>query len=628
MAGISEPLRLEDQFTSTLNRYISMLNQGNTSTEALRASIREVTSNSIAYRSALSAQTAEARLAAAQASSQAAQTRALAAQERLAAQQAREMARSNRDAAAALSDTAGASSTLTNSLKNLFGAYIGLQGIKNILNMSDTLSSTTARIKLMNDGLQDTDALNRMIYNSAMATRSSYESTAAFVSKLGILAKGSFDSSAELVAFAEQINKQMIISGTTAAEAQGALLQLTQAMSSGVLRGEELNSVMEQTPMIAQTIADYLGVTTGEMRLLAAEGQVTADVVKNAMLSAAQETDEAFKEIPVTFGQAANIIKNRVTSDFGYIFNFIGQGSQYVAENVDAVVPALYGGAAAFAVFGIGSLFATGALTAFIKTLMLTPIGWIAFGIGLLVSLLATMVESAGGAKAAWLSIKNSFLTFVEDAQIGFKSFSNNVSNAFEVLKTRVLTNTDVLINGVIDGLNFLFKAANKIPGISFKMISHVDNASKAALENEINRVAREQELKKLELDITAKRAGRAQELMEEQAKNDNETANQLNYDAFSLPDYDSINDNVNDISKNTSAIKKSVDMSKEDIKSLVDIATRKFINNVNVSAQAPIVNMSVNATDSTPEGRKKLADTLRDILVEQRSSGSSIIVG
>ena len=134
----------------------------------------------------------------------------------------------------------GSADRLTAALKRMAGGYIGLQGVKGLLQMSDTLVSTTARLDMVNDGLQSTAALNNMIFASANRARGSYTEMSAMVSKLGLLAGDAFGSTQEIVAFAEQLNKQMAISGTSTMEGQAAMLQLTQAMASGVLRGEEL----------------------------------------------------------------------------------------------------------------------------------------------------------------------------------------------------------------------------------------------------------------------------------------------------------------------------------------------------------------------------------------------------
>ena len=148
-----------------------------------------------------------------------------------------------------------------------------------ILSLSDGLVATRARLDLMNDGLQTTEELQDMIMKSANRSRASYLSTADAVAKMGITAKDAFSSNQELIDFAELVNKQFTISGTEAAGIDAAMLQLTQAMGSGVLRGEELNSIFEQAPTIIQTIADYLDVPIGKIREMASEGKITSTIV-------------------------------------------------------------------------------------------------------------------------------------------------------------------------------------------------------------------------------------------------------------------------------------------------------------------------------------------------------------
>ena len=149
-----------------------------------------------------------------------------------------------------------------------------------------------------------------MIYLSAERSRGAYQATADAVSKLGLMAGDAFDSSQEIIAFMEQVNKQFRIAGTEAAGIDAAMLQLTQAMGSGVLRGEEYNSILEQAPNIIQTIADYLEVPKGELKDMAAEGKITADIVKAAMFAAADETNEKFESMPMTFEQVWTSFEN------------------------------------------------------------------------------------------------------------------------------------------------------------------------------------------------------------------------------------------------------------------------------------------------------------------------------
>lgn len=209
-----------------------------------------------------------------------------------------------------------ATSGLAGKIGGVVGAYATLQGAQKVLNLSDQYTQTTARLDLMNDGLQSTEELQAMVYKSAQASRGVYSDTADAVSKMGLMAKDAFSSNAEAVQFMEQINKQYVMAGTSAAGAQAATLQLTQAMASGVLRGEELNSIFEQAPTIIQSIAKYLNVPIGQIRNMAAEGQITADIVKQAMFATADETNAKFNSMPKTFEQVWNSFTNMAQKSF------------------------------------------------------------------------------------------------------------------------------------------------------------------------------------------------------------------------------------------------------------------------------------------------------------------------
>ena len=206
--------------------------------------------------------------------------------------------------------------SLMQTIKGAVAVYATIQTLSAALNLSDQLTSTTARMNLMNDGLQTTQDLQNMIYLSAERARGSYQATADAVSKLGLMAGDAFGSSQEIIAFMEQVNKQFTIAGTEAAGVDAAMLQLTQAMASGVLRGEELNSIFEQAPTIIQTIADYLDVPIGSIREMAAEGQITADIVKSAMFAAADETNAKFESMPKTFSQIWTSFQNTALMSF------------------------------------------------------------------------------------------------------------------------------------------------------------------------------------------------------------------------------------------------------------------------------------------------------------------------
>ena len=243
-------------------------------------------------------------------------------------------------------DGTTAADGLWSKLKGIAATVGGLAAVKKILGVSDQLTSTNARLNnaMINfdDGGSLTD-LEKKVMASAQRSRTSYMDAASSIAKLGLNARDAFGSMDEVIAFQELINKQFIIGGASVQEQQAAMIQLTQAMASGVLRGEELNSVFEQAPGIIQSIADYLDVSIGEIRAMAAEGQLTADVVKNAMFAAADDIETKFSNMPKTWGQIWTGMKNKALSIFAPILTKINElaNSELVAKLTDGIVNGL-----------------------------------------------------------------------------------------------------------------------------------------------------------------------------------------------------------------------------------------------------------------------------------------------
>lgn len=223
----------------------------------------------------------------------------------------------------------------------------GAAGIKKVFDLSDTLTSTTARLEMMNDGMQKTSELSKKIFQSAQRSRGEYQATADAVAKLGTMAGDAFSSNDEVIGFVEQLNKKFTIAGTSSAGKDAAMLQLTQAMGSGVLRGEEFNSILEQAPNIIQTIAEEMGVPKGQLKDMAAQGLVTADIVKNAILGAAGETDAAFESMPKTMEQSWTSFKNQALMSFQPVLEKINEmvNSETFQTAIDDVANALAVGA-------------------------------------------------------------------------------------------------------------------------------------------------------------------------------------------------------------------------------------------------------------------------------------------
>ena len=222
------------------------------------------------------------------------------------------------DGSSAVSFLLGKAKTMATTLGAAFGA-------KQVIGLSDTMASSRARLDLMNDGLQTTEQLQNMIYQSAQRSRGSYQDTADIVSKLGTSAKGAFKSNEEAVLFAEQMNKQFVIGGASAQEQSAAMYQLTQAMASGRLQGDEFRSIMENAPMLAQSIAQSLGKSTAELREMSSEGLLTSDVIKNALFASADETNRKFEQMPKTFSQVMASVKNQALRAFHPVLNQINK---------------------------------------------------------------------------------------------------------------------------------------------------------------------------------------------------------------------------------------------------------------------------------------------------------------
>lgn len=241
-----------------------------------------------------------------------------------------------------LGQGSSAASGLLGKIKGIASAYLGMKAVTGLVGLSDTITQTDARLSMMNDGLQTTAELNDMIYASAQRSRGSYLATADAVAKLGLMAGDAFSSNKETIAFMEQVNKQFKIAGTSAAGIDAAMLQLTQAMGSGVLRGEEYNSILEQAPNIIQAIAKYLDVPKGQLKEMAADGKITADIVKAAMFACADETNAKFESMPKTWSDIWTSMKNRAIKVLDPVLAKINQlaNSERVQRTVNGLLKA------------------------------------------------------------------------------------------------------------------------------------------------------------------------------------------------------------------------------------------------------------------------------------------------
>ncbi len=618
MAAIRETLILEDKFTSTMTQCLQVAQRMANMLDDVRASTMNV--------------------------------------ETAAAATAVQM----QELAGKMTQTNSRGTSLLGTIRNLAGTFLGMQSVRWLVNTSDQLTSINARLRLMTGSAEAAAAAQEEIYQAAMRSRGAYADMADFVSQLGTVAGKAFTGTDELVAFAEQIQKQMAISGASGASAQAALVQLTQGLASGTLRGEELNSVLEQTPMIAQTIAEYMGVTTGEMRELASEGKVTAEVVKNAMLGAAEETNAQFEQMPMTWAQVWTMFQNVAIQALDPVLDAIS----WLANHLEELAPILAGlaaGAVAFAA-GLGiqaaaTWIANGAAKAFFTTLLTNPLTYIVLIIGLVVAAIYQWVQSMGGLEIAWLTVVDSVLYAWDTVKAGFftgvyfvmdlfdqmglkiQTVAVSIQNFLGDMKVGVLTVLQGMVNGAIDIINWFIDKLNLIPGVSIEAIQKTTFAATASAENEAAKANRNAALEEARQEVEQRTQDRADKLAqmwadrdanhaarqaEIQVKRAAQATGQENQALPSSTPYDELSGQLGDIAGSVGSIEKSVKMSDEDIKSLVDVAERRYVNNVNLTAQTPVITVNGANTGRTAADRQSLANAIRDILIEQTASGST----
>ena len=486
---------------------------------------------------------------------------------------------------------------LTASLKKLGTAFVGSKLVSGIVSMSDEMTQTTARLNLMNDGLQSTADLQELIYQSAMRSRGAYNATADAVAKMGLLAGDAFSSNQETIAFVEQLNKQFKIAGTSAEGQAAAMLQITQAMGSGVLRGEELNSVFEQAPTIIQSIVDYLGVSVGEIRSMAQEGELTASVVKSALLSSAEETNQTFNEIPLTWSDVWTQASNMAIMALQPLLEAIN----WVANNIEVIGPLVLAAAAAFALFAVAANWtkicaaATKALTAAQKMLnvvmSLNPIVLIIGSVLILIGVIAAYVNATNKAKNETTSavgvicglfamagayLYNGFYAPVYNVIADLINFLGNVfQHPIASIEILFLQLSQYVVGTVRDMVSKIEKLINLIPGVKINITSGLD----AFYDSYTDRIQ----------SIKDKSGWTEYVKHKEKIEYSTAYANGYNWGAnlqnsiseklgLDLPD-DPATGLLSNIADNTAQIADDVSVSSDDIKLLRDIAERQVIN-------------------------------------------------
>ena len=571
------------------------------------------------------------------------------------------------DAARAAEQASSSGDRLMGTLKGMLGAFSAIGTVKWIASTSDAMTSINARLELMTGNAEAAAAAQDEIYAAAQRSRGAYTEMANLVSQLGMMAPEAFSDASgnlntgELVAFAEQLQKQMTISGASGQSAAAAMVQLTQGLSSGTLRGEELNSVLEQTPMIAKTIAEYMGVSTGEMRELASEGAITADIVKNAILGAAEETNAAFASMPMTWAQVWTSMQNVALQALQPVLNAVS----WLASNLDIVAPIVLGVAAAIGTLTVainGAKIATAAMTAAQNMLNLVmtanPIGLVVAGLALLVGALYAGVAAfnklsgssvsatgiiTGAVSVAAAVVGNAFIAVYNTALSAFGGIYNTVASVANFVGNvfnNPLAAAAHLFGDFADTvLGVLQTIAGVIDVVFGSGLSDAVSGWRASLNGFIDRAAGDYTEFVPKLDVSGAQMdrigyGNAWNTGYDWGANLGSSLGDMlgaampsGETSFSVPGYDEIVGAIDGVGKDVKGIKKSVDLSKEDLKYMVDLTARRYVNNVNLTSQTPVITVNGQNTGNTEADREALARMLETVLLEQRAAGAAMTI-
>lgn len=588
---------------------------------------------------------------------------------------------------------------LIGKLMRMVSVYGMVRGAQKVISVSDTMTQTTARLNMIVDG-GSVDLLEQKIYASAQRARTSYTATTDVVAKLGQRAGAIFTSNDETIQFVENLNKQFVIAGASQQEISSASLQLTQALGSGVLRGEELNAVFESAPNIIQTIADYMEVPIGKIREMAADGEISAGIVKAAMLTATEEINAQFDNMPMTFGQAMTNVGNQAMMAFqpvlqyindmvnsdGFqtfianagnvfsvlanivigVFDTIGNIGSFIADNWSIIAPIVLGVAGAFAIYQawvlkakIATMLHTSALWLQAKAQKMldnimgaSPVTKILMLIIAIVAaiyaVIAVINKVTGSTISATGVIVGSIMTGVAfvhnlihgliDVILGvvnycinpFVEFGNFLGNVFSnpissiiYLFQGMADNILSIIETIASALDFVFGShmADTVAGWRTGLKDLADEAVKKYAPDEdyteyfsnLNLSAEGLGLKRWAYSDAYNTGYNWGQSMEDKFK-----------DMFSFDDPFNLDDkaseleyNTQGIYDNTATIKDSLDISKEDLKYLIDIADRDVVNRFTT---APV---SINLGDitqnvSSNQDLDGIIDYITDSLNEQ----------
>ncbi len=540
--------------------------------------------------------------------------------------------------------------------------------VRSFLDFSDTQAQINARLNLMNDGFQTTNELSEMIYQSALRSKAVYSDTADAVGKMGLNAGNAFSSNQELIAFTEQVNKQFKIGGASAQEQSNAMVQLTQAMAAGVLRGQDLNSILAAAPGIARTIEESMGWASGSIKQYAEDGKVTASVVKNALLDMADQTNQKFASIPMTLSdamtQAQNIVQHEVKQMAQSWNDFIktDQGQEILGEAISLLSVMAQVGTDALAAVGSGALWAHENMDMVIPILA-------AVGVGFLL-LKAQAVGAALASAAAWtmanwpiLLLASLFAVALVAAQqfgfgmqeagavtgyvfgmtyaVGYNVFATlwNVIASFaeffaNVFNDPVAAIAHLFSNALDTILGMVETVAGAIDALTGSHLQGAVSGFRGKLSGWVDDTFGENaiQIKRMaNLDIGATAAEWGNYGANLGSKLDN-----LDLDigklAGSFGDLDLSglgNGNIDNVAKVGKVGKvDDIKLSDEDLKIYRDLAERRYMNKIELKTLAPEIHVTVPESAGGNLTADDVTDYIRKMLIEQMNSQTSVSHG
>jgi len=526
--------------------------------------------------------------------------------------------------------------SLTDGVVGMVAAYAGFQGISKMVEMSDTMALTTARLDLMNDGLQTTEELQNKIFAAAQRSRGAYQDMADVVSKLGLQAKDAFTSNDEMIAFSELLNKNFIVGGSDSTAQAAAMYQLTQAMASGKLQGDEYRSIIENAPLLAKSIEDYMvnvQGATGSMKDWASEGLLTADVIKAAVFNSADDINAKFESMPMTWGQVWTGIMNEITMAMKPVLSFVNLLAQnwsilepivmgvvtalglYIAAllvyktitGVSAIVAGVH--AAATAMQTGATFAATAAQYGFNAALLACPLTWILliiiaviaaiYGIvaainkvtgstisatGIIVGALTTAVAFIWNLFLGLLDLILGIINYLVNPWIAFANFFGNLFNdpigAIVHLFGDLADNVLGIVETIAKALDKVFGSnlASTVQGWRSGLDTMVENVANEYGNGSYEKVANELNLSSESLGLKRWAYGDAWDAGYAFGEGIENTVGGFFGDGLGGT-FDELTNGVSGINENTENISDSLDITSEDLKYLKDLAERDTIN-------------------------------------------------